>query len=184
MRTRSNPRAMLVVAALGGCSSDSSDSSSGSSNSSMEVDESGASEGASTGAAGAEGTVTLTFSVTHGVRTGPTLVDPLVGPVYGGIFLTSDVTLAGPADGVSPVIAVEVEVVDLLTADVATATYTSDPLPPGDYTFLGMLDVDGNFDASGGRPDSGDPITLTGQSFEVVAGQDTAFTAIFEVIWG
>jgi hypothetical protein len=180
MRTRSNPRAMLVVAMLGGCSSGSSDSS----DSFMELDESGASAGASTGTAGAEGTVTLTFSVTHGVRMGPTLVDPLVGPVYGGIFLTSDVTLTGPVDGVSPVVAVEVDGVDLLTVDVATATYTSDPLPPGHYTFLGMLDVDGNFDDTDGRPDSGDPITLTGQSFEVVAGEETPFMAVFEMIYG
>lgn len=138
----------------------------------------------SSGAAEAMGTVTLAFGVTNGVRMGPTLVDPLAGPVYGGIFFTADVTLIGPAEGVSPVISLEVDHVDLVAADVATATWTSEPLPPGHYTFLGMLDVDGNFHETDGGPDPGDPITLTSQSFEVVAGQDTAFMAIFEQIYG
>lgn len=178
MRTRLGTRAVLVVAMLGGCSSSPSSDSSGESGSSD------TSAGPPSGTTGAEGTVTLTFGVANGVRMGPTLVDPLVGPVYGGIFLAVDVTLTGPVDGVSPLSSVAVDGVDLLTTDVATTTYTSEPLPPGRYTFLGMLDVDGNFDATGGRPDSGDPITLTGQSFEVVAGEDTAFTAMFEMIYG
>lgn len=182
MRTRPSPSAVLaaVIGMLGGCSpSGSSDSSEGSESGSSTM-----AAGPSSGAEGATGTVTLAFSVTRGVRMGPTLVDPLAGPVYGGIFLTSDVTLIGPAEGVSPVISMEVDHVDLVTADVATTTWTSEPLPPGHYTFLGMLDVDDNFHDTDEGPDPGDPVTLTSQSFEVVAGQDTAFMASFELIYG
>ena len=182
MRMVPSLRAVLtaVVAMLGGCSpSASSDASGGSESGSSTM-----ADGSSSGAAEAMGTVTLGFGVTNGVRMGPTLVDPLVGPVYGGIFLTSDVTLIGPAEGASPVLSMEVGHVDLLTADVATTTWTSEPLPPGHYTFLGMLDVDDNFHETDGGPDAGDPITLTSQSFEVVAAQDTAFMVIFEQIYG
>jgi hypothetical protein len=181
MRTYIVPTAVLVAAMLGGCESSSSPDSPDSPDA-FESSETAA--GSSSGAAAAMGTVTLAFGVTQGVRMGPTLVDPLVGPVYGGIFLTSDVTLIGPVDGVSPVISMEVDRVDLTAVDVATTTWTSEPLPPGRYTFLGMLDVDDNFDDTDGLPDSGDPITLTSQAFEVVAGEDTAFTVLFESIYG
>lgn len=173
MRTWMGPTVVLVVTMLGGCAPGSG----------TESDEATAAD-ESSDAAGPAGTVTLAFGVTNGVRMGPTLVDPLVGPVHGGIFLTADVTLTGPREGVAPVISMEVDEVDLVTADVAASTWTSEPLPAGRYTFLGMLDVDGNFDETGGFPDAGDPITLTGQSFDVVAGQETTFMAVFELVYG
>jgi hypothetical protein len=107
-----------------------------------------------------------------------------MGSVYGDLYLTSEVTLIGPAEGAVAAASVELAGVDLTTADVSTATWTSDPLPPESYTFLGMFDVDGNFEATDHNPDPGDPVTLTSQAFEIVADQDTVFTVTFELVYG
>jgi len=39
----------------------------------------------------------------------------------------------------------------------------------------------------GGRhrgPDPGDPVTLPTQAFDIVEGQDTAFTVMFDLVFG
>jgi len=146
-------------------------------------DSSGAADESSTGA-GATGTVTLSFSVSNGVRMGPTLEDPLMGGVYGDLYLTSDVALTGPVDGAVAIESVALEGVDLTTAETSTGTWTSMPIPAGDYTFLGMFDVDGNFETTDHNPDSGDPVTLTNQDFVIEAGQDTPFLVAFELVFG
>jgi hypothetical protein len=167
--------AFVTALPLGCADSSSSDNSSSD-------DSSSAGESSTTGA-GAMGTVTLTFAVSNGVRMGPTLMDPLMGGIYGDLFLTSDVALTGPVDGAMTFGSVALEGVDLTTAQTSAASWTSDPLAPGSYTFLGMFDVDGNFEATH-NPETGDPVTLTNQDFEVVADQDTAFTVTFELVYG
>lgn len=138
----------------------------------------------SSGGAGATGTVTLSFSVSNGVRMGPTLEDPLMGGVYGDLYRTSDVALTGPVADAVAVDSVALEGVDLTTAETSANTWTSQPLPPGDYTFLGMFDVDGNFETTDHNPDSGDPVTLTNQDFVITADQDTPFLVAFELVFG
>jgi hypothetical protein len=171
------------------CAADSSDD--GGSSSGGVVDTSaGASEsgtdggGSSSGAAAATGTVTLSFGVSNGVRMGPTLVDPLVGTVYGDLFLTSDVTITGPVEGAVSYASIALEGVDLTTDETASVTWTSEALPAENYTFLGMFDLDANFEASDHNPDAGDPVTLPNQKFDLAADQETAFTVMFELVYG
>jgi hypothetical protein len=130
------------------------------------------------------GTVTLSFSVSNGVRMGPTLVDPLVGSVYGDIYHATDVTLLGPADGAVAVVSLAVDDVDLTTLDVAVSTWTSEQLPEGSYMFLGMFDVDGNFEDTDQRPDPGDPVTLPLEAFDIEVGENTAVLIVFELVYG
>lgn len=111
-------------------------------------------------AGSAGGHFTLQFSVTNDVRNSINLHNPLRGPVHGGIFHTEDVNTGGPVAGAQSVANVEVADVDLTDPDagLSAASWTSPDLAPGDYTFLGYLDVNG--DAGAGDPSSGDPVTL------------------------
>ncbi len=144
----------------------------------------GSSSGEASSGAEATGTVTLGFSVSNGVRMGPNLQDALVGPVYGALYLTSEVTITGPAEGAVPIVAIELDEVDLSTVEVAEVTWTSAPLPADRYTVLAMLDLDGNFEQSDELPDPGDPVTLPTQAFEIIAGEDMSFVVIFDMIYG
>ncbi|HWB75813.1 MAG TPA: hypothetical protein VG755_12685 [Nannocystaceae bacterium] len=176
MSSRRVGAVILFAALAAACSADSS-------NEGSSDDSSGAADESSSGGASATGTVTLTFSVSNGVRMGPTLMDPLMGGIYGDLYLTADVALTGPVDGAVPITSVAVEGVDLTTAETTTQSWTSEPLPPDSYTFLGMFDVDGNFEATH-NPEMGDPVTLTNQDFDVVADQDTPFLVTFELVYG
>ena len=181
-------RSLLLAALATACAADDAGDDDGAADSgSAEGGSSGgADSGGSSGGSGgaATGTVVLTFGVSNGVRMGPTLVDPLVGKVYGDLFLTSDVTITGPAEGAVSVASIELDGVDLTTADVSTVSWTSDPLPVESYTFLGMFDLDGNFEMTDHNPDAGDPVTLPNQKFDVVMDQQTAFTVMFELVYG
>lgn len=175
----------LVVACAADSSDDDASTSGGAVDTSAGASESGAdSGGSSSGAAAATGTVTLRFGVSNGVRMGPTLVDPLVGTVYGDLFLTSDVTITGPVEGAVSYASIALEGVDLTSEETATLTWTSEALPADNYTFLGMFDLDANFEATDHNPDAGDPVTLPNQKFDLVADQETAFTVMFELVYG
>lgn len=130
------------------------------------------------------GTLVLKFGTTNTVRKSPNLEDPLLGTVYGNIYLAEDVTLTGPRDGaVAAVAGIQVEDVDLRTSDVSTASWTSPPLAPGEYMFLGMLDVDANAAESDEGPDTGDPVTLPINTLTVVAQTESAFTVPFDLVY-
>jgi hypothetical protein len=193
MRTSTIIGALVVT--LGGCTpGSSSDESDGSTaddaTAGATAGATGSTSGPSSGAddassgGGAGGTVVLTFGVSNGVRMGPTLVDPLVGTVYGDLFHTEDVTLTGPVEGAVAAASVELAGVDLTTDEVSAVSWTSEPIPAGSYTFLGMYDLDGNFATTDQGPDAGDPVTLTSQAFEITADQETAFTVVFELVYG
>jgi hypothetical protein len=130
----------------------------------------------------AQGSATLRFSATNSVRNNANLVDPLKGTVYGELYLSEDVSLSGPRDG-SEVFGTVQVAIDLEAMDPSESVWKSEPLAPNRYTFLGMLDVDGNKAADGG-PDPGDPVTLpiTNQ-FEVTENQETSVTVLFELIY-
>jgi hypothetical protein len=107
------------------------------------------------------GMMRLTFSVGGSVAGSPNLVDPLLGTAYGGIFRTADVGATGPREGAEQVAYAEAVGVDLTSAMVSTASWTSEPLPPDSYTFLGFLDVDGSSSGTDEKdPEEGDPVTL------------------------
>jgi len=131
----------------------------------------------------ATGTAALRFSASSSVRNNAALVDPLVGTVYGEIYLSEDVSLTGPRDG-SPIFGTVNLAVDLVAADPSEAVWTSEPLELNRYTFLGMLDVDGNKPTTNDGPDPGDPVTLpiTNQ-FEINENQETSVTALFELVY-
>jgi hypothetical protein len=171
-------RTLLVASSLlFACDSDSEDDGEDGADASDGADESGA-----TGT-GETGTFTLDFSVANGVRANPNLMDELVGPVYGEVYLSTDVTLLGPAEGAVPVANVAVEDIDLTAAESKAGAWTSDPLPPGNYIFLGAFDIDDNAAEFDGGPDTGDPVTLPTQKFDVVAGEDTPFTIVFDLVY-
>jgi hypothetical protein len=130
----------------------------------------------------AGGTAALSFGVSNGVRNSASLVDPLMGAIYGQIFLSEEVTLSGPVEGAMEFDSVEVPGVDLTTAMEAGA-WTSGELPPGDYTFLGFFDVDGN-GASDRSPDNGDPVTLPlVNQFTIETGGAATLVASFDLVY-
>lgn len=171
---------LVVLLVASACASDSeSDADDGAS-----ADDDGSSGGgASTGAVENGGTVTLSFSVSNGARANPNLVDPLMGPIYGELYAGIDVTITGPVDGAPTYGTIALEPVDLTMPDSVAGTWTSDPLEPGQYIFLGAFDIDDNSEEFMGGPDSGDPVTLPTQKFDVVAGEDTPFTVAFDLIY-
>lgn len=129
------------------------------------------------------GTASLNFSISNGARQNPGLVDPLQGAVYGSLFKSEEVTLAGPIDGAADVASVEVGSVDLVAVAPSAERWSSPKLPPGMYTFLGFFDVDGNGAASK-DPDAGDPVTLPlTNKFEVTADETVEFEVQFDLIF-
>jgi hypothetical protein len=131
----------------------------------------------------AKGTVTLSYSVSSGVKSNPNLVDPLKGAVYGALYLAEDVTVAGPLAEAEDVASVEVPSVDVQMAAESAEAWTSPPLAPGRYTFLGMFDVDGN-GAEARDPDPGDPVTLpTTNQFDIVSDKETELTVVFDLVY-
>lgn len=136
-----------------------------------------------TEASGKGGTVQLTFSATNGVKKSPNLKDPLVGVVYGALWKSEDVAVLGPVDGAIDVGGVEVANVDTSGDGPSTAMWTSEPLPPGEYIFLGFFDVDGNGSESK-SPDPGDPVTLPfTNKFVIEETKTTPFEVVFELVY-
>jgi hypothetical protein len=130
------------------------------------------------------GTVVLRFSMPDDVRMNSNLVDPLLGNVYGNLYLREDVGVAGPHDGIKEITNVEVEKVDIRMTNPSVETWQSGPLEPQDYSFLGMLDVDGNSEETDRGPDAGDPVMLgTTNHFEIVAGEETEAIIVFNLIY-
>lgn len=128
------------------------------------------------------GTTVLKFSVTNTVKSSPNLVDPLSGAVYGALWISEDVSVTGPSDTAVSQGSIEVTGVDLTSADESTATWTSEKLAPGMYTFLGFFDVDGNGSETR-DPEAGDPVTLpVTNKFEIVDGKETPLTVKFDLV--
>lgn len=146
-------------------------------------DPDGAESGADDGQTMMEGgEVALRFTVPEGVRSSASLVDPLSGAVYGQLFLSADVSITGPREGAAEFGAVEVTGVDLTSAQETEVMWTSDPIPPGMYTFLGFFDVDGNGEMTR-DPEEGDPVTLpTVNKFVIEDGMTTELTVSFDLI--
>jgi hypothetical protein len=133
------------------------------------------------GSDGEDGTAVLSFGVSATVRSSPALVDPLVGTIYGKLFLAADVSATGPADGAPTFGDITMVGADLQTA-TTTTSWTSPPLAPDTYVFLGFYDLDGN-GAESQRPDSGDPVTLPSAGFAVGAGEQVTITPQFDLVF-
>jgi hypothetical protein len=127
-----------------------------------------------------DGSVELRFIVPPGVRSSPSLVDPLIGDIYGNIFLEEEVTISGPVEGATEFGSVGMFGVDLEAA-TESAPFTTNPIPPGSYIFLGFFDLDGNGMVDY-NPDDGDPVTLPIDAFEIVAGQTIQFVVDFDLV--
>lgn len=128
------------------------------------------------------GTAAFRFSISSQARSSPNLRDPLVGAVYGNIFLSEDVSLSGPRSGAPEFGGVDVAEVDLRTEDPSTAAFTTPALEPGQYTFLGFWDLDGN-GATTKDPDAGDLATLpTTNKFDIEKGVETKRVILFDVV--
>lgn len=125
----------------------------------------------------------LTFATTEGVRANPTLVDPLRGRVLGDLFLGVDVGLMGPVEGAPRFGSVDLMDVDLVAVDAQSPPWTSGALAPGEYIFLGMMDLDGNAAEFDDSPDSGDLATLPLHRFTVVSGETVEAIVLFELVY-
>lgn len=136
-----------------------------------------------TQAVAGSGKVLMSFSATNGVKKSPNLTDPLTGTVYGALWKSEDVAVLGPVDGAEDVGGVEVANVDTTEEGPSTTTWTSEPLPAGEYIFLGFFDVDGN-GAESKSPDPGDPVTLPfTNKFVVEDNQTTPLEVVFELVY-
>jgi hypothetical protein len=130
----------------------------------------------------AGGMASLSYSVSNSVRDSASLMDPLMGTVYGQVFLSSEVTLTGPNEDAMEFSSAEVPGVDLRTAMEAGA-WTTGELPPGEYTFLGFFDVDGN-GATDRSPDNGDPVTLPlVNQFTIESGGSATLVVSFDLVY-
>ncbi len=131
------------------------------------------------------GTTTESYKVSPDVRTNPNLTDTLVGAVYGSIYFSIDVGAAGPTPGINSVVDVAVQDIDLIASAVSATTWTSTPMEPGDYTFLGLFDV--KYKGTQGTQSSpvpGDPVTLpTTNQFHINPGEDTQVTILFDLLY-
>ena len=101
----------------------------------------------------------LTFQVTSEARSS---IDTFIGDVYGNIFLSRDVTLLGPIDNAEQFGAIEIKGFDFSADDALSDVWESEPLPIGEYTFLGYVDLNANHQSRYGEPDKYEPVTLPG----------------------
>ncbi len=128
------------------------------------------------------GDALLAFTCKGSVHKASKLVDPLKGIVYGNLFLSEDVGVAGPIADAPEFGAVEVKGLDLVGDGTVAGAFRTPKLNPGLYTFLGFFDVDAN----GGEtkdPDAGDPVTLAiTNKFKIEAGKTTAYTVTFDLV--
>lgn len=125
----------------------------------------------------------LRFGTTEGVRANPTLVDALKGRVMGDLFLGVDVGLMGPNEGAPTFGSVDLMDVDLTAVDAESEAWTSMPLAPGEYIFLGMMDLDANAAEFDDSPDPGDLATLPLHRFTVVSGETVDALILFELVY-
>ena len=138
-----------------------------------------------TDAADDTGQVSMRFEVSSTVTGSVNLVDELTGSIYGDLFLSADVSTIGPSDDAERFGAVEIHDVDLTGEDAVTEVlWTSDPLPPGDYTFLGFFDVDvSSLGSDEFEPESGDPVTLpTVNKFTITADETVELVVRFDLV--
>ena len=184
-----DPRALpvLLAAALAvGCASEGDDpTDEGGGGDDLPADD-GADDGGSEGTAAEGGTIEMSFALGGAAVGSSNLVDPPVGTVFGGIYRTADVGATGPREGAEQIAYVEATGVDLSSGSASAVVWTSEPLPPDLYTFLGFLDVDGSsVDVEEKEPESGDPVTLpTVNKIEVEAGAASELLVSFDLVLG
>lgn len=129
------------------------------------------------------GSVQFRFAVSDGVRSNPSLKDPLVGTAYGDIFLAEDVGITGPRSTTAAVASIPATSADLRTVMASESDVIIDGLAPGQYTFLGYLDVDNN-PGTPSHPDSGDPAALPRTNlFDIKAGEQTKRLIVFDLLY-
>jgi hypothetical protein len=109
----------------------------------------------------AQGTLNMTFMASKFVLESKELKVPLKATIRCSIFHASDVTVAGPNDGVKSLQDFNMENADLQAA--TAPTFTSQLLTAGQYQVLCAQDLDNSGDAS-----KGDPVTLP------IGGQEVA----------
>lgn len=130
-----------------------------------------------------KGRAVLSFGVTRGVRRDSGLDGALAGSIHGALYRSRDIGLTGPVRDAVPVANVRLDGVDLRSEGATGGPWTSELLAPGQYTFLGFLDIDGNAGADA-EPDRGDPVTLPATNeIEIKAGQDSSLTAVFDLVF-
>jgi hypothetical protein len=103
----------------------------------------------------------LRFDASSTVRTSPNLTSPLRGRVWGDIYRSTDVTIAGPREGTSPVASFHFPLVDITAGPSAEEFVVETALPAGvEYQILGFMDIDENADESSPGPDEADPVFI------------------------
>ena len=86
--------------------------------------------------------------------------ESLVGTFRGSLYLSEQVTGAGPDEGAEALADVFIETVDLSSFEPTDVLLTVEGLPSGYVTALGFFDSDNNVDPDNADPDTGDPVTL------------------------
>ncbi len=108
-----------------------------------------------------QGTFHLRFDASSTVRNSPNLTTPLRGPVWGDIYRASDVTIAGPRDGASPVAQFHFPLVDMTEGPSTEEFVVDTQLAVGiEYQILGFMDVDANATEGDAGPDEYDPVFI------------------------
>lgn len=130
------------------------------------------------------GKARISFAVSNTVRQSPNLQDELMGNIYGSIWKKDDVSITGPKDGAEDVDGINLEGVDLRTADVSAQSEETISLPVGRYIYLGFFDVDGSsLGSEDPGPETGDPVTLPSDDFEIKADLTNPVVIDFDLIY-
>jgi len=119
-----------------------------------------------------EGRFHMRFDASSTVRSSPNLTSPLRGRVWGDIYRSSDVTIAGPREGTSAVASFHFPLVDI-TAGASEEEFVVDAaLPSGvEYQILGFMDVDDNAVEGDAGPDEGDPVFIPIGGYDVACAE-------------
>jgi hypothetical protein len=138
-------------------------------------------DGGTPDAGGAEGHLRIRFVASPLVRSSASRVDPLTGTIHGAIYRSADIEALRPIEGREALEAIRIDGADL-TAKGASVEYATGGLAPGSVMVLAFFDLDGNAVAGDEEPDSGDPVTISLASWDVVAGATTAIEVPFDLV--
>ena len=123
------------------------------------------------------------LKISDGVRSQLKKDSSIKGTAYGDFFLSEDVTLTGPRKGAVAAASLELPI-DLKTDKLSAASWTSKPLTPQTYTFLGFFDIGDKSTPTTRDPVAGDPVTLPfTNKFDLAAGQTMPVTVTFDLLY-
>lgn len=129
------------------------------------------------------GHLQLRFGLADSIRDEARMAKSVRGTAYGDLYASEDVSVVGPIEGAVELANIRLTI-DVSVDDVSEGKWSSMPIKPGKYTFLGFFDVNDKSKPENRRPVTGDPVTLPfTNKFDVKPGQETVGTVRFDLLY-